>query len=210
VRGSEGPGHEGEGLSERHGSPHVNKQGEGLKSSTSSQRRTSTFGAPPLFLKPGFAGAYTVWEREKAEQCSFSHKQFGNNTRFPEEQASIVQSLSKDVNTVKKLVALRVEGDQCAFQGCAILGHQDSLYTHSLRQFYKDCTIAGTVDFIFGNSAAVFQTCKIVVRVRDIIVGFGPRSVVGSHAMLGALRGLKISTRVGFFLVGRQAGVTSA
>jgi pectinesterase len=68
-------------------------------------------------------------------------------------------------------VALRVEGDQCAFQGCAILGHQDSLYTHSLRQFYKDCTIAGTVDFIFGNSAAVFQTCKIVVRVRDIIVG---------------------------------------
>jgi hypothetical protein len=36
--------------------------------------------------------------------------------------------------------------------------------------------------------------------------GFGPRSVVGSHATLGALRGLKISTRVGFFLVGRQAG----
>ncbi|KAG0564815.1 hypothetical protein KC19_8G142200 [Ceratodon purpureus] len=68
-------------------------------------------------------------------------------------------------------VALRVESDRSAFQACSILGHQDSLYTHSLRQFYKDCTIAGTVDFIFGNSAAVFQTCKIVVRVRNITEG---------------------------------------
>nr|XP_024358730.1 pectinesterase-like isoform X2 [Physcomitrium patens] len=62
-------------------------------------------------------------------------------------------------------VALRVESDKSAFQDCAILGHQDSLYTHSLRQFFKDCTVAGTVDFIFGNSAAMFQTCNIVVRV---------------------------------------------
>ena len=63
-------------------------------------------------------------------------------------------------------VALRVESDRSAFQECAILGHQDSLYTHSMRQLYKDCSIAGTVDFIFGNSAAVFQTCNLVVRVR--------------------------------------------
>lgn len=62
-------------------------------------------------------------------------------------------------------VALRVESDKSAFQDCAILGHQDSLFTHSLRQFFKDCTVAGTVDFIFGNSAAMFQTCNIVVRV---------------------------------------------
>lgn len=68
-------------------------------------------------------------------------------------------------------VALRVSSDQAAFQSCSIESHQDSLYAHTLRQFYKDCTITGTVDFIFGNSASVFQNCNIVVRARPGVIG---------------------------------------
>lgn len=41
---------------------------------------------------------------------------------------------------------------------------QDSLYVHSLRQFYRECDIYGTVDFIFGNAAVVFQDCNIWAR----------------------------------------------
>ncbi|KAH9310066.1 hypothetical protein KI387_037977, partial [Taxus chinensis] len=65
-------------------------------------------------------------------------------------------------------VALRVDGDLSDFHNCAILGHQDTLYTHSLRQFYKNCRIEGTVDFIFGNSAAIFENCVILVRPRQL------------------------------------------
>lgn len=64
----------------------------------------------------------------------------------------------------RQAVALRINGDQAALQSCSIVGYQDSLYTHSLRQFYKDTYITGTVDFVFGNSAAVFQNCQLVVR----------------------------------------------
>ncbi|KAK7258952.1 hypothetical protein RIF29_24545 [Crotalaria pallida] len=62
-------------------------------------------------------------------------------------------------------VALRVDSDQSAFFRCSIEGYQDTLYAHSLRQFYRECEIYGTIDFIFGNGAAVLQNCKIYTRV---------------------------------------------
>lgn len=61
-------------------------------------------------------------------------------------------------------VALRVNADLSAFYRCDILAYQDTLYTHSLRQFYVDCFIAGTVDFIFGNANVVIQRCDIHAR----------------------------------------------
>ncbi|KAI3839911.1 hypothetical protein MKX03_025176 [Papaver bracteatum] len=61
-------------------------------------------------------------------------------------------------------VALRVASDKSVFYRCSIVGYQDSLYTHSNRQFYRECDISGTVDFIFGNSAVVFQSCNISPR----------------------------------------------
>ncbi|MBA0835760.1 hypothetical protein Goarm_008020 [Gossypium armourianum] len=61
-------------------------------------------------------------------------------------------------------VALRVGSDLSAFYRCDILAYQDTLYVHSLRQFYSQCLVAGTVDFIFGNAAAVLQDCDIHAR----------------------------------------------
>ncbi|KAL8548743.1 hypothetical protein ACS0TY_007850 [Phlomoides rotata] len=48
---------------------------------------------------------------------------------------------------------------------CNIEAYQDTLYVHSLRQFYLQCDIYGTVDFIFGNAAVVFQTCNLYPRL---------------------------------------------
>ncbi|KAJ4802106.1 Pectinesterase [Rhynchospora pubera] len=61
-------------------------------------------------------------------------------------------------------VALRVGSDLSTFYRCSFVGYQDTLYTHSLRQFYRECDIYGTIDFIFGNSAVVFQDCNLYAR----------------------------------------------
>ncbi|KAF5184980.1 Pectinesterase/pectinesterase inhibitor [Thalictrum thalictroides] len=61
-------------------------------------------------------------------------------------------------------VALRVSADHAVVYRCSIVGYQDTLYVHSQRQFFRECDIYGTVDFIFGNAAVVIQNCSIYAR----------------------------------------------
>lgn len=67
---------------------------------------------------------------------------------------------------VGQAVAVRVDGDRIIFENCKFLGFQDTLYPRSTtsRQYYKNCYIEGTIDFIFGASTAVFDQCEIFTK----------------------------------------------
>lgn len=67
---------------------------------------------------------------------------------------------------VGQAVAVRVDGDRVMFTNCRFLGNQDTLYPHGekSRQYYKNCYIEGTTDFIFGWSTAVFEDCEIYAK----------------------------------------------
>lgn len=64
---------------------------------------------------------------------------------------------------VGQAVAMHVEGDRCIFRNCRFLGNQDTLLAagESSRQYFVDCWIEGTTDFIFGPATAVFERCTI-------------------------------------------------
>ncbi len=64
---------------------------------------------------------------------------------------------------VGQAVAVRITGDKARFINCRFLGFQDTLYTHGTgsRQYYRNCYIEGTVDFIFGAATALFDSCVI-------------------------------------------------
>lgn len=64
---------------------------------------------------------------------------------------------------VGQAVALHVDGDRFAMVNCNLLGNQDTLLTanDTGREYYVNCLIAGTTDFIFGNATVVFQNCTV-------------------------------------------------
>lgn len=64
---------------------------------------------------------------------------------------------------VGQAIALSVVADRVVVSNCNILGNQDSLYVsgEGFKQYFKDCFIEGTVDFIFGGATAVFENCDI-------------------------------------------------
>jgi len=68
-------------------------------------------------------------------------------------------------------VALHVEGDRITFRNCRFLGNQDTIYTgkENARQYFENCYIEGTTDFIFGPSTAWFEGCQIFCKRNSYI-----------------------------------------
>lgn len=60
-------------------------------------------------------------------------------------------------------IALSVTGTRAKISNCTILGNQDTLYLSgkNAKQYFKDCYIEGTTDFIFGGATALFENCVI-------------------------------------------------
>lgn len=71
-----------------------------------------------------------------------------------------IQNSSGDIG---QAVALSIMGDNAYVFNCNILGNQDTLYAsgNNSRQYFKDCYIEGTTDFIFGKSTVLFENCQI-------------------------------------------------
>ena len=70
---------------------------------------------------------------------------------------------------IGQAVAVFTDGDFLFFHRCRFIGNQDTLYTYGRfgkdggikRNYFLDCYIEGTTDFIFGPSIAFFENCHI-------------------------------------------------
>ena len=104
---------------------------------------------------------------------------FTSYTLLVEGNDFIAQNLTirNTAGRVGQAVALHVSGDRCKVENCVLSGNQDTLYTatSSSRQYYKDCYIEGTTDFIFGEATVVFQNCVIKSLVNSYITAASTR-----------------------------------
>ncbi|MGO4821414.1 MULTISPECIES: pectinesterase family protein [unclassified Flavobacterium] len=64
---------------------------------------------------------------------------------------------------VGQAVALNVNANRVVITNCSLLGNQDTLYTsgEGTKNYFKDCYIEGTTDFIFGDATVLFENCII-------------------------------------------------
>lgn len=88
---------------------------------------------------------------------SYTVKVLGNDIKFKN------LTIENTAGRVGQAVALHVEGDRCTFENCKFLGNQDTIFAsgENSRQYFLNCYIEGTVDFIFGSSTALFEKCQI-------------------------------------------------
>ena len=99
-----------------------------------------------------------------------------------------------DSPTFGQEVALTVYGNNFVAENCTLVSEQDTLFCGPLpddliekydgflkdklrqkklcKQFFVNCTLLGTVDFIFGCGDALFENCKIVYRKDNRKGGF--------------------------------------
>jgi pectinesterase len=96
---------------------------------------------------------------------SYTVKISGN--RFVAENITFVNS----AGPVGQAVALYVDADQAVFRNCRFIGNQDTIYNGGelSRQYFVNCFIEGTTDFIFGPATAVFHHCTIRAKSNSYI-----------------------------------------
>ncbi len=86
-------------------------------------------------------------------------------------------------------VAVTVNADRSAFKNCRFIGMQDTLYTKGSgtpRHYFYKCYIDGIVDFIFGSSIDVFDSCVIYPKART---GTGSSYITAANTTIGQAYG---------------------
>ena len=58
-------------------------------------------------------------------------------------------------------VAISVSSKRGVFRRCRFLGWQDTVLLREGRQYFEDCYVEGSVDFIFGAATAFFERCEL-------------------------------------------------
>jgi pectin methylesterase-like acyl-CoA thioesterase len=109
-------------------------------------------------------------------------------------------------------VALMAQGNRQQFRNCRFLSYQDTLYTNTGTQYFRDCYIQGDTDYIFGDATAVFENCTMNNAAEGTAVT-APRTPSGAAyglVFLGGSLTASSGVRNNHVYLGRPWGPTAA
>ncbi|KAK7269437.1 hypothetical protein RIF29_22163 [Crotalaria pallida] len=73
-------------------------------------------------------------------------------------------------------LAARIYGSKSAFYDCNFIGFQDTLWDVQGRHYFKECTIEGAIDFIFGNGQSYYESCILNATSSGFVTAQGRKS----------------------------------
>ncbi|XP_057783635.1 probable pectinesterase 29 isoform X2 [Salvia miltiorrhiza] len=118
---------------------------------------------PFIFLKgEGKRNTYISWDGHDSIATGATFSSDADNTIA--QGISFVNSYNNAThNPMRPAVAAKIQGDKSAFHRCGFYGLQDTLWDAQGRHYFKECTIQGSVDFIFGAGQSLYEKCSISV-----------------------------------------------
>jgi pectin methylesterase-like acyl-CoA thioesterase/acetyl esterase/lipase len=133
-----------------------------------SKKQVTLIGEDPertIIMYDDFASKKNIFGEEKGTSGSASFYVYG--TDF----TAINICFENTSGPIGQAVAMYVLGDRTTFLNCKFIGFQDTLYAagNGARQYYRNCYIEGTTDFIFGSGTAWFENCHIHGKVNSYI-----------------------------------------
>jgi len=118
-----------------------------------------------IIMYDDFASKKNIFGEEKGTSGSASFYAYGTDFM------AINICFENTSGPIGQAVAMYVLGDKAIFLNCRFLGFQDTLYAdgNGARQYYRNCYIEGTTDFIFGSGTAWFENCHIHGKINSFI-----------------------------------------
>jgi len=106
-----------------------------------------------------------TWDDHSKKINKGRNSTFHSYTVSVEANDCVIKNLTirNTAGPVGQAIALSVSGDRVVVARCKLLGNQDTLYCtgEGNRQYYSDCYIEGTTDYVFGNATAFFEKCQL-------------------------------------------------
>ena len=82
-----------------------------------------------------------------------------------------IENAAGEGKDIGQACAITVDGDRVAFINCRFVANQDTIYTYGKgqKQYFRNCWIEGTTDFIFGASTCWFEDCTILSKKNSYV-----------------------------------------
>ena len=144
-----------------------------------SKKRVTLIGEDPertIIMYDDFASKPNIFGEQKGTSGSAGFYVYGTDFTV------INICFENTAGPIGQAVAMYVLSDKVTFLNCRFLGYQDTLYANgtSARQYYWNCYIEGTTDFIFGSGTAWFEKCHIHGKANSYITAAStPQNVFG-------------------------------